>query len=241
MSSQSNKTALVTGGNKGIGFAICKGLLDVGFEVFLAARNTEKGKAAVEKLSTDNDSVGLVEFEVTNDESIKNAVNSVSQLTDSLDVLVNNAGIYPDLRGSKQGVDILTVSRDLLIKTMNTNAFSPVGITQAFLPLLEKADNPKVINVSSGNGQLDGISANVPSYSLSKLALNGATILLADALKSKNIAVYAMCPGWVKTDMGGSSAPRTPEQGADTAIWLATEGTMQESGKFFRNRTEQPY
>ena len=78
---------------------------------------------------------------------------------------------------------------------MNTNAFSPIEITQAFLTLLEKADNPKVINVSSGNGQLDGISASVPSYSLSKLALNGATILLADALKSKGIAVYAMCPG----------------------------------------------
>ena len=237
----SNKTALVTGGNKGIGFAICKGLLDKGFKVFLAARDTEKGKTAIEKLSTYSNSVQLVELDVTDDKSIKNAVDSVSQKTDSLDVLVNNAGIYPDLRGSEQGVHILTVSRNLLIKTMNTNAFSPVRLTQAFLFLLQKANNPKVINVSSGNGQLDGISANVPSYSLSKLALNGATILLSDALKSKNIAVYAMCPGWVKTDMGGSSAPRTSEEGADTAIWLATEASISESGKFFRNRTEQPY
>ncbi len=240
MSSQA-KTALVTGGNKGIGFAICKGLLDVGFDVFLAARDTEKGKDAIAKLSTDSNSVQLVELDITDDRSIKNAVKQVSQITDSLDVLVNNAGIYPDSRGSKEGVNILTVPRDLLIKAINTNAFSPVGITQAFLPLLEKAANPKVINVSSGNGQLDGMSVNTPSYSLSKLALNGATILLADALKSKNIAVYAMCPGWVKTDMGGSSAPRTPEQGADTAIWLATEADRSESGKFFRNRTEQPY
>ena len=240
MTSQSKKTALVTGGNRGIGFAICQGLLTAGFDVFLAARNQEKGQAAVDKLSTDNNSVQLVELDLAEDQSINNAVNSVSQITDSLAVLVNNAGIYPDLRGSK-GVNILTVSRDLLIKSMNTNAFSPIVITQAFLPLLEKANNPKVINVSSGNGQLDGLSADVPSYSLSKLALNGATILLADALQAKNIAVYAMCPGWVKTDMGGASAPRTPEQGADTAIWLATEGTMSESGKFFRNRSEQPY
>ena len=257
MSSES-KTALVTGGNKGIGFAICQGLLDANFNVFLAARSTDKGKAAVKKLSTNDNLIQLVELDVTDDESIKSAVNSVNQITDSLDVLVNNAAIYPDLRGAEQGVNILTVSRDLLTKTMNTNAFSPIGITQAFLPLLEKrcsalggfpdlkrlhqdANNPKVINVSSGNGQLDGLSANVPSYSLSKLALNGATILLADALQSKNIAVYAMCPGWVKTDMGGSSAPRTPEQGADTAIWLATEATIQESGKFFRDRTEQSY
>ncbi len=241
MCPQSKKTALVTGGNKGIGFAICKGLLDAGFDVFLAARDTEKGKAAIEKLSTDNNLVQFVELDVTDDESIKNAVKSVSQATDALDVLVNNAGIYPDLRGTEQGVNILTVSRDLLTKAMNTNAFSSIRITQAFLPLLEKADNPKVINVSSGNGQLDGISANVPSYSLSKLALNGATILLADALKFRNIAVYAMCPGWVKTDVGGSDAPRTPEQGADTAIWLATEAAIEESGEFFRDRTEQTY
>ena len=237
----SNKTALVTGGNKGIGFAICKGLLDAGFDVFLAARNIDRGKDAIEKLSTDSNSVQLLQFDVTDDEKIEKAVKNVSYKTDSLDVLVNNAGIYPDLRGSEQGVNILTVSRDLLIQATNVNAFSPVRIVQAFLPLLEKADEPKIINVSSGNGQLDGISANVPSYSLSKLALNGATIVLADALKPKGIAVYAMCPGWVKTDMGGTSAPRTPEQGANTAIWLATEGTMNQSGKFFRNRTEQSY
>ena len=231
-----NKTALVTGGNKGIGFAICRGLLNKGFNIFLAARDVDKGKEAVDELSTDSNSVQLIELDVIDDESIRRAVGDVSQKTDSLNVLVNNAGIYPD-----EGVNITTVSRELLTKAMNTNAFSPIGITQAFLPLLETANNPKVINVSSGNGQLDGISANVPSYSLSKLALNGATIILADALKPKGIAVYAMCPGWVKTDMGGSSAPRTPEQGADTAIWLATEASMKESGKFFRNRTEQDY
>ena len=231
-----NKTALVTGGNKGIGFAICRGLLNKGFNIFLAARDVDKGKEAVDELSTDSNSVQLIELDVIDDESIRRAVGDVSQKTDSLNVLVNNAGIYPD-----EGVNITTVSRELLTKAMNVNAFSPIGITQAFLPLLETANNPKVINVSSGNGQLDGISANVPSYSLSKLALNGATIILADALKPKGIAVYAMCPGWVKTDMGGSSAPRTPEQGADTAIWLATKASMKESGKFFRNRTEQDY
>ena len=95
--------------------------------------------------------------------------------------------------------------------------------------------------MSSGNGQLEGISANVPSYSLSKLALNGATILLSRQLKPKGIAVYAMCPGWVRTAMGGDAAPRSPEEGADTALWLATEGTLSQTGKFFRDRAEQPY
>ena len=231
-----HKTALVTGGNKGIGYAICQGLLNAGFDVFLAARDAEQGKTAVESLSTEGRSVRLITLDVADDESIKAAASRIAQITGSLDVLVNNAGIYPD-----EGVDILTVPRTVLAQAMNTNAFSPLRLTQAFLPFLEKADSPKVVNISSGNGQLEGISADVPSYSLSKLALNGATILLADRLRPKGIAVYAMCPGWVKTDMGGSSAPRTPEEGADTAVWLATAADMAESGKFFRDRTQQPY
>lgn len=98
-----------------------------------------------------------------------------------------------------------------------------------------------MINLSSGYGALDGLSADVPSYCLSKLALNGATIMLAEALQPYGIAVFAMCPGWVKTDMGGSSAPRSPEQGADTAIWLATNASSQLTGRFFRDRKEISY
>ena len=237
---KTHKTALVTGSNRGIGFAICQGLLKAGFDVLLAARSADKGKDAVEKLLKEklskHGSVTLIEIDVFSDSSIKAAVEQVKQKTDALNVLVNNAGIYPD-----EGVDILTVSRDLLEQAMNTNTFSPIELTQAFVPLLEKAESPRVINMSSGNGQLEGISASVPSYSLSKMALNGATILLSRALKPKGIAVYAMCPGWVRTDMGGDRAPRSPEEGADTAIWLATEATMDQSGKFFRDRTEQPY
>ena len=231
-----HKTALVTGGNKGIGYAICQGLLNAGFDVFLAARDADQGRMAVESLSAEGKPARLVVLDVADDESIKAAASSVAQIVGSLNVLVNNAGIYPD-----EGVDILTVPREVLSQAMNTNAFSPLKMTQAFLPFLEKADSPKVINISSGNGQLEGISANVPSYSLSKLALNGATILLADSLRPKGIAVYAMCPGWVKTDMGGASAPRSPEEGADTAVWLATAAGMAESGNFFRDRTQQPY
>ncbi len=230
------KTALVTGGNKGIGFAICKGLLAAGFEVIIAARTLDKAKAAAEKLPSADSNVGVVELDVTDDNSIRRAAKQLSQEINQLDVLVNNAGIYPD-----QGVNILTVSRDLLNLTMNTNAFGPISITQAFLPLLEKAPDARVINVSSGYGELNGLSADVPSYCLSKLTLNGATIMLADALRTKAIAVFAMCPGWVKTDMGGASAPRSPEQGADTAIWLATEASPKLTGKYFRDRKEISY
>lgn len=229
-----SQIALVTGGNKGIGFAICQGLVASGFEVILAARSLNKAKQAVEQFSSSK--VYPIELDVTNDSSIHSAAENIRDQFSHLDVLINNAGIYPD-----QGVNILTVDRDLLNLTMNTNAFGPIQIIQEFLPLLEKAPAARIINVSSGNGALDGIDANVPSYSLSKLALNGATILLAAALHSKGIAVYAMCPGWVRTDMGGNAAPRSPEQGADTAIWLATKASPKLSGKFFRDRKEISY
>ena len=109
-------------------------------------------------------------------------------------------------------------------------------MVQKFLPLLNKSADARLVNVSSGYGEIDGLSANVPSYCLSKLALNGANIMLSQALRSQNIVVNAICPGWVKTDMGGSSAPRTPEQGADTAIWLAIEAPREETGKYWRDR-----
>ncbi|MBW4500143.1 MAG: SDR family oxidoreductase [Scytonema hyalinum WJT4-NPBG1] len=236
MSSQfSEKYALVTGGNKGIGFAICQGLLAAGFDVILAARSLDKAKAAAEKLHT-NSKVRVVELDVADDQSIDQAIKHLSQEIPQLDVLVNNAGIYPD-----EGVNILTISRELLNRTMNTNTFGPIRTSQAFLPLLEKAPQARIINVSSGYGQLDGLSFDVPSYCLSKLSLNGATIMLAEALQAKGIAVNAIDPGWVKTDMGGTSAPRSPEQGADTAIWLATEASPNLSGKLFRDRREISY
>lgn len=231
---QPAKLALVTGGNRGIGFAICQGLLQAGFEVILAARSLDKAKAAIDQLQSSQ--VYPLVLDVADDHSIAHAVTEVQSQFSQIDVLINNAGIYPD-----EGVNILTINRDLLDRTMNTNTFGPIRTVQAFLPLLEKASAARVINVSSGYGALDGLSAGVPSYCLSKLALNGATIMLAEALQSSGIAVFAMCPGWVRTDMGGAAAPRTPQQGADTAIWLATEASPQFSGKFFRDRQEISY
>ena len=233
-SSNQNKYALVTGGNKGIGFAICQGLLQAGFEVILAARSLDKAKQAIEQLQSAQ--VHPLILDVTDDNSIHQAVETVQHEFSQLDVLINNAGIYPD-----EGVNILTIDRQLLDQTMQTNTFGSIRTAQAFLLLLEKAAAARIINVSSSYGALGGLSANVPSYCISKLALNGATIMLAEALQPKGIAVYAMCPGWVRTDMGGASATRSPEQGADTAIWLAAEASPDLSGKFFRDRQEISY
>lgn len=210
------KRALVTGANKGIGFAICQGLLAAGFDVILAARSIDKASCATLALQTSN--ARPLELDVSDDDSIKKAANNLSNEIDSLDVLINNAGIYPD-----KGVNILTISRELLNQTMNVNAFGAVQVTQAFLPLLSKSKNARIVNTSSGYGQLAGLSADVPSYCLSKLTLNGVTIMLAEALQPQGIVVNAIDPGWVQSDMGGSTAPRTLEQGADTALWLATQ------------------
>lgn len=226
-----SKIALVTGGNRGIGLAICQGLLDADFEVIIGSRSIEKGKTAAEKLNSSNTKVRVVQLDVADDRSIEKAFQELNKQIDRLDVLINNAGIYPD-----NGFNILNIDRDLLMKTIDTNTFGTIRTTQVFLPLLEKANKAKVINYSSGYGQLDGLSANVPSYCLSKLAVNGATIMLADALRSKNITVNAIDPGWVSTDMGGENAPRSPSQGADTAVWLAGLEDVKETGKLWRDR-----
>ncbi len=224
------KIALVTGGNRGIGFAITQGLLQKGYQVIITSRSLDKAKQAAKKLNS-NDKIIPIELDVADDNSIDKALESLQQKVNKLDALINNAGIYPD-----QGVNILTIDRELLDKTFNTNTFGAIRMVQAFLPLLKKSQDARVVNVSSGYGEIDGLSADVPSYCLSKLALNGATIMLSQALRSDKIAVNAICPGWVKTDMGGDSAPRTPEQGADTAIWLATEAPREETGKYWRDR-----
>ena len=170
-------------------------------------------------------------MDVSDDASIQKAARAYGELSNSLDVLINNAGIYPD-----ENIDILTISREQLVETFQTNTFGPVKVTQAFLPFLKKSSAPRIINVSSGYGEIGGLSHEVPSYCLSKLTLNGVTIMLDQALRSEGIAVYSMCPGWVRTDMGGANASRSVEEGADTAIWLATEASPKLSGKFFRDR-----
>ncbi|MBN3922052.1 SDR family NAD(P)-dependent oxidoreductase [Nostoc sp. NMS4] len=228
MKSTQGKRALITGGNRGIGFAIAKGLLAKGYEVIITSRSLDNAQQAAQKLQS---KVIPLELNVSDDSSINQTLKTLREEIDCLDVLINNAGVYPD-----EGVNILTISRELLDSTMNINAFGAIRIIQAFLPLLEKSHDARVVNVSSDGGALSDLSADVPSYSLSKLALNGATIMLAQALHSQRIVVNSMCPGWVKTDMGGADAPRTPEQGADTAIWLATEAPRTYSGKFFRDR-----
>jgi NAD(P)-dependent dehydrogenase (short-subunit alcohol dehydrogenase family) len=222
------KTALVTGANKGIGYEIVRQLAAKGLRVFLTARNAAAGKKATSSLHGD---VQFLQMDVSDDASIEDAAKTYGELSATLDVLINNAAIYPD-----KNVDILTISRAQLVETFQTNTFGPLKVTQAFLPFLKKSSAARIINISSGYGEIGGLSREVPSYCLSKLTLNGVTIMLDQALRSEGVAVYVMCPGWVRTDMGGANASRSVEEGADTAVWLATDASQDSSGKFFRDR-----
>jgi len=228
------KTVLITGANRGIGFETARQLAARGFHVVIGVRSEQHGHTALGELNKLG-KASLLVVDVSDSKSIAVAASKFAPIG-QLDVLINNAGIYPD-----EGVSVLTISRGQMASTFQTNTFGPLEMTQAFLPYLKKSRAARVINVSSGYGQIDGLSANVPSYCLSKFALNGITIMLAQALKEHGIAVNSMCPGWVRTDMGGSAAPRSVEEGADTAVWLASEAGQELTGKFFRDRKEIPW
>jgi NAD(P)-dependent dehydrogenase (short-subunit alcohol dehydrogenase family) len=230
------RIVLVTGANRGIGREVARQLARRGFRVVIGARDEAGGRRAAAEIQAAGGKAEALRLDVSNSAGVRAGAEAFAGRADRLDVLVNNAGIYPD-----RGVDILTVSRDLLTRTFQTNTFGPVEVTQAFLPYLRRSRAARVINVSSGYGQLDGLSPDVPSYCLSKLALNGVTLLLSRALQTEGIAVNSMCPGWVRTEMGGANADRSVEQGADTAVWLADEAPQDLTGRFFRDRKEIPW
>lgn len=228
------KTVLITGANRGIGFETARQLAGRDFHVVIASRSEEHGQKALRELNGSR-KVSLLVVDVSDSRSIAAAAAKFAPLG-QLDVLINNAGIYPD-----EGLSVLTIPREQMVNTFQTNTFGPIEMTEAFLPYLKKSPAARVINISSGLGQLDGLSANIPSYCLSKLALNGVTIMLAQALREHRIAVNSMCPGWVRTDMGGPNASRSVAEGADTAVWLASEADQNLTGKNFRDRKEIPW
>jgi NAD(P)-dependent dehydrogenase (short-subunit alcohol dehydrogenase family) len=165
---------------------------------------------------------------VSNEDSVRQAKDWVQEKYGKLDVLVNNAGII-----SHKG--LVEVETEEVKNTMETNFYGPMRMNHYFIPLLKKGSSAKIINISSGMGALDDLHGGYAAYRLSKAGLNAQTILLANELKSTGIKVFAVCPGWVKTDMGGQGASRPVEKGAETPVWLATteEGL---TGKFYRDK-----
>jgi NAD(P)-dependent dehydrogenase (short-subunit alcohol dehydrogenase family) len=227
------KIAIVTGGNRGIGFEICRQLARMGIKVILTARDESKGKDAVRKLQYEGLDVVFYSLDITDEQSIKRLAGWVEQTFNRIDILINNAAINIDEDCTALKADINKIK-----ETMETNVYGPLRLCQALLPIMRKNNFGRIVNVSSGAGALNEMTTGSPGYRISKTALNVITKLLGNELVATNITVNSLCPGRIRTDMN-PNGERSVEQGADTAIWLADENL--ETGKFFRDRKEIPW
>jgi NAD(P)-dependent dehydrogenase (short-subunit alcohol dehydrogenase family) len=226
------RIALVTGGNRGLGFETARQLAKRGAHVVLTARDIAHGKAAVERLAAEGGEFAYCQLDTASAESIEHARRFVQDEFGRLDILVNNAGILVDTgESSMLNPDLGTIRR-----TWETNTLGPLQLCAAMVPLMEKNRYGRIVNVSSGMGQLSEMGSGYPAYRLSKTSLNAVTKLVALETQAKGILVNSVCPGWVKTDMGGPNAQRTPEQGVETIVWAATLPDDGPTGGFFRDK-----
>jgi NAD(P)-dependent dehydrogenase (short-subunit alcohol dehydrogenase family) len=212
--------ALVTGASRGLGREVARRLAEAGYIVLAGVRDPAK--------MTPMRGVEVLPLDVADPDSIAAAAALVKARHGRLDVLVNNAGILLD--GS---TGLLEQEADVLRRSLETNTLGPLLMVQAFVPLMGKGG--RIVNVSSGGGQLSVPSTWAPTYSISKTALNAVTVKLAEALRPRGIAVNAVCPGWVRTDMGGAKAPRDLQQGADSILWPMLQAGPEVTGGFFRD------
>ena len=232
--STSRKVALVTGANRGIGQEVAKSLAKKGMAVAVACRDLEKGKAVVQEITKAGGEAFAVRLDVSDAATIPTACQEVLGKWGRIDVVVNNAGVFLD---SHNNSSVFKASTETVLKTFKTNTLGPMLLMQTVLPHMIERGTGRVINVSSGMGQLSEMDAGYPGYRLSKTSLNALTRIFAAETKEKpGIMVNSICPGWVKTDMGGPNAQRSLEQGADTIVWLATDETVKATGQFFRDR-----
>jgi len=223
---ENQRVALVSGANRGIGAEIARQLAaDHRFVVFAGARRPDE----VEKV----DEIVPIELDVTDQRTIDAAQERIGADPGRLDVLVNNAGVYGDPIGAAD------YDLDRAHEVLEVNTFGPWRLIEAFLPLMRSSSQPRIVNVSSGAGQLSDMNGGRAAYRVSKAGLNALTRTLAS--DERWVKVNTMCPGWVRTDMGGSAAPRSVEEGADTAIWLATLPDDGPTGGYFRNRKPIPW
>jgi NAD(P)-dependent dehydrogenase (short-subunit alcohol dehydrogenase family) len=227
-----DRTALVTGGNRGIGLEACRQLARTGLRVVLTARDAVRGEEAAQALRDEGLEVLFEGLDVTDGGSVEACVRRFSEAGTDIDVLVNNAGVYPT-----EGV--FQVDEETFRGALEINTLGPFRTCRAFVPAMARRGYGRVVNVSSGGGSF-GEGIGPVAYGASKAALNALTVKVAEAARG-DVKANAVCPGWVRTDMGGAGAPRSPEQAADTIVWLATLPPDGPNGGFFRDRRPIPW
>jgi NAD(P)-dependent dehydrogenase (short-subunit alcohol dehydrogenase family) len=224
--------AVVTGANRGIGFEICRQLARKGLRVVLTSRDEAKGRKAQKLLKKQDLDVLCYPLDVTAEASVTAIARYLDNEHGRVDVLVNNAGILID----KYTTSVLKEKEETFRVTFETNFYGALRMCQALVPLMRKNHYGRIVNVSSGMGQLDEMGDGATAYRVSKTALNALTRMVAAATKDDGILVNSMCPGWVRTDMGGANASRSVEKGAETAAWLALLPHNGPTGGFFRDK-----
>jgi NAD(P)-dependent dehydrogenase (short-subunit alcohol dehydrogenase family) len=228
-----NRVALVSGGNRGIGREVARQLAEKGLAVVIGSRDLGKGEEVAAELGN---GVVATQLDVTDEDSVRSAISFVEREFGRLDVLVNNAGIADGWSRTAAEADF-----DRVKEILETNLFGAWRLAKAALPLMRNNGYGRIVNVSSGMGQLSDMGGHSPGYRVSKTSLNSLTRMLTAELQGENILVNSVCPGWVRTDMGGKNAHRSVEEGADTPVWLATLPDGGPTGGFFRDREPIPW
>ncbi|MFT5171370.1 MAG: NAD(P)-dependent dehydrogenase (short-subunit alcohol dehydrogenase family) [Candidatus Marinamargulisbacteria bacterium] len=229
------KVAVVTGANRGIGKEIVRQLAALpNMHVILTSRDEEKGKTAKSNIAGTADNITVAKLDVSEPDSIQSFSAQIQKDFQRIDILINNAGIIL----GEFDESIFDTSIADMKTVMQTNVYGPMMLCQALTPLMKQNNYGRIVNMSSGMGQLSEMSGNAAAYRVSKTALNALSRILSKELSDTNILVNAMCPGWVRTEMGGENAHRNVQEGAKTAIWLATLDDNGPTGDFFRDNKQ---
>ena len=227
------KNIFITGGNRGIG----KGLVEIfskNNKVFFSARDKQKAKSVTESIGNEN--IDYVIMDVADERNVLNGIESLREKTDSIDILINNAGIL--IPGLKHKIDAVETDDESILKTFNINTVGVLRVCKAVLPMMQPTS--RIINISSGMGQMEGMATGSIAYRLSKSALNALTIVLSQELSSRDIKVNAICPGWVQTDMGGYEATLTVKESVESIKKFALSDNFP-NGKFLRHGQILPW
>jgi len=233
---ESGLVALVSGGNRGIGRDVVRQLGERGITVVLGSRDLKRGEEVAAELEAKGLRIVAKQLDIRDEASVERVARELEEEFGRVDILVNNAGITDPWRGTAEDANI-----DAVKDVLETNLFGAWRLAKAVIPLMRRNGYGRIVNLSSGMGQLSDMRGHSPGYRVSKTGLNALTRMLASELAGENILVNSVCPGWVRTDMGGPGARRSVEEGADTPVWLATLPDGGPSGGFFRDRKPIPW